>query len=210
VTAASTAALPKVRLLVAGSNVTTTSSTTIDLNGVWVDGSNSNTTYQVQETCFTSQCNVDATYLTDPQCSSAVGTTFMGKTPIFGNPPAVSNDTMFRCTPDSNPIVQNCSQPNIWDTTFNATFTSSTISGEYIGQYWVWNTTSSGAITNCRLSYSFIESFSLTRAPPNSTSSYSYISVTSQNSTGPSKGAGIFRYYRLICESPQVLLFCGT
>jgi hypothetical protein len=90
---------------------------------------------------------------------------------------------MSRCTPASNPIVENCSQPAIWDTTFNATFTNSSITGEFIGQYWTWNTTSSGAITDCQLNYTYAAGFALNRVAPNTTSYYS-ISSSQKNNSG--------------------------
>jgi len=181
---------PKVMLLAADTNSTNSSS--INLSGVWQDAENTNITYNVQETCTSgSSCEVLATYATDPDCSSAVGTTFLTRTPISGNPLFVGNDTMLRCTPADNPIVENCSQNQIWDTTFNATFTNSSITGEYIDQYWTWNTTSNDLITDCRMEYTFANTFTLTRVPSNSTSFPPIVSSTqSQNPGPPNSGSG--------------------
>lgn len=162
----------------------TNSSSVVNLNGVWQDSSNSSITYQVNEECSGGQCDVDATYLTDPVCPSGVGQQFMAKTPVFGNPPTTANDTMWRCGSSDNPIVENCSQPAYWETTFNATFTNSTISGFFIDQYWVWNESSSGAIIDCRINDTFPNTFSLIRATPTTTSYYSQSSHSS--SAGPS------------------------
>ncbi len=181
----------KVMLLAADTNAQNSSS--INLNGIWQDQDDANITYRIQETCTAgSSCQVVATYVTDPECPSAIGTTFLTRTTLSGNPPFVGNDTMLSCTPADNPIVENCSQPAIWDTTFNATFTNNTITGQYIDQYWTWNTTSNGQITDCRIQYTFANTFTLTRAPPNSTSTFSTVlsSSTQKPSPGPPTSGG--------------------
>jgi hypothetical protein len=189
-TRTSPGASSKMMLLAAGTTAANSSSS-INLNGIWEDAENPNITFQVQETCTSSSsCQVLATYVTDPECPSAVGTTFLTRTTISGNPLFVGNDTMLRCTPADNAIVENCSQPAIWDTTFNATFTNSSIAGQYIDQYWTWNTTSDDLITDCRIEYTFANSFTLTRVPTSSTSTYSPVSSsTSQQNSGPT-GSG--------------------
>jgi hypothetical protein len=169
---------------------TTTDISKLNLTGVWQDDSGN--TFSVQEGpgsgAFSGLYLLSATYLTDANCPSIVGAQLF-ETVMYSNGSTTAPFNIDLCTSASNPIVANCGQEALWTTTFNATVTQNSITGQYLSQYWTWDTAANGAISNCKIEYNFSQDFSLT--PVFSTASQSS-STTSQSSSAatPQQNAG--------------------
>jgi len=169
--------------------------------GVWTDGNNN--TFSVQQFVGNNWFSLTATYLTDPACPPALGTPFFisadfndsGVTPFVGE---IHQPTINTCTRATNPIVENCSQPAIWMTTFNATVHVNagtgqiSIMGQYLNQDWTWDTVN-GTITNCSLDGMSPSDFTLTQvlaSPTTNSTSGTPIPSTSTSSQGQGTGNG--------------------
>ena len=128
---------------------------------------------------------VGSSYLTDPNCSPAVGQLFFAT--YLNSTGGITGQDMQLCTRATNAIVENCSQPQLWLAPFNATVSENSITGQYESQYWEWNTTSSGAIipSTCYDASNSPEAFSIIRLS-NSTASSSTNSSTSSSSSSSS------------------------
>jgi len=135
-------------------------------------------------------------YLTDPSCPPAAQTELVNLD-IGGNGTMLNDNPGFThmelCTRASNPIVQDCGQDQIWYVDqFTLTVTQSSISGEYQGQYWTWDTDANGAITNCTIDHNYSQAFSLTpvfSTASQTSSTASSSAATSQQSSGPTNSA---------------------
>jgi hypothetical protein len=185
-----------------GSNSTTATRQPLDLNGTW-QGNNGNT-YTITEGetdpgfCEGGGSNpclsLRAVYLTDPSCPSEVGQTYISAQWNDSNNTIGPGDNpeMYLCTSSTNPIVQNCSQPADWTTTFNASLTQDSIIGLSQGQYWTWNTTSSGDIipSTCHIEYYTSDAFSLDRIAGNSSTTTSTSSTSSSSYVSPPTTSG--------------------
>jgi hypothetical protein len=124
-------------------------------------------------------------YLTDPACPPAVGQElvhlYIGANGTSLNNP--QSDYIELCTRATNPIVQDCGQDQLWYVNnFTLTVTQTSISGQYQGQYWTWDTASDGSITNCSIEYYYYQSFTLTPVF-SSTSLSSNATTTPQQNT---------------------------
>lgn len=170
------------------------STTPLSISGVWQDSSGnvcSDCTFSIKVTLLSSTYgtySLAGSYQADPSCPAATGKEFVDSVFFGGNGSTTAPFYMALCTRPTNPIVQNCSQPSLWDTTFNATLTQNSITGTYLSQYWVWNTTSSGTIipSTCHISYYFAEPFTLvpyssSSAPPSNSSTSPQSSASSTN-----------------------------
>jgi hypothetical protein len=132
-------------------------------------------------------------YLTDSTCPPAAQTELVNLD-IGANGTMLNDNPGFThmelCTRASNPIVQDCGQDQIWYVDqFTLTVTQSSISGDYQGQYWTWDTDANGVISNCRIDHNYTQDFSLTPvfSTANQTSSTASSSAaTSQQNAGPS------------------------
>jgi hypothetical protein len=68
---------------------------------------------------------------------------------------------------DNSTLVKYCGLPDLWVTTFNATAGTNNITGQYLGQYWSWNTTdANGNPTHCFLEYNYSANFTITKIIP--------------------------------------------
>jgi len=167
---------------------------TLNITGTWQDDSGnvcSDCTFSIKASPLSGPnpynlYSFTGSYQADPSCPAATGTEFIDSV-VFGNNGSTTAPFFIGlCTRPTNPIVQNCSQPSLWSTTFNATVSPNTITGAYLSQYWIWNTTSTGAIipSTCHISYTFSQPFTLVRmsspATPPSNSS-----TSQQNSGSP-------------------------
>ncbi|HXW36622.1 MAG TPA: hypothetical protein VEJ36_01785 [Nitrososphaerales archaeon] len=177
----------------------TTSATTppynwsFNLTGSWINNngdiiviSDTTTTFHGQSGDF-----LYGKYLTDTSCPVIIGHYFIQSIDgmaenVVNSTGGITNGSMQRCTPANTPLVENCSLNQIWGTTFNATVSENSITGEYEGQYWVWNTTSNGSIipSTCREDYTFSEDFSLTRYSPVSVSNSTAVTQSSSSAEG--------------------------
>lgn len=177
--------------LIPNSTTTTTQSLPFSMNGIWEDISDntcSDCTYLINlQSTSSNGFLLSAWYQTDPNCPAAVGTEMMNV--LIGSNGSTLNGApgytfMYLCTRASNPIVADCGQPALWSTTYNLTVSQNSISGEYLGQYWTWNTDSNGAISDCSIEYNYSQPFTLT--PVYNTTSLSSSAITfQQQSTGP-------------------------
>jgi hypothetical protein len=179
------------------SNSTTPLMSTLNFTGVWQDSSGnicSDCTFLIQASPISAPNPYDVysltgSYRADPLCPAATGTEFIDSVVFGNNGSTTAPFFMALCTRPTNAIVQNCSQPSLWNTVFNATVSQNTITGAYLSQYWVWNTTSSGTIipSTCHLSYNFSEPFTLVRelSPATSPSNSSTSQQNSGSTTAP-------------------------
>ena len=183
---------PGIKLL--GSNATTTEISTqplpFTLAGIWEDSGGdtcADCTYDV--TFQNSGPNVfflAAFYQTDPSCPAAIGQELFNldinsNGTMLNDAPGYTNMTL--CTRASNPVVADCGQDAIWHTPYNLTVTQNSISGEYQGQYWTWNTDTNGAISDCHIDHYYSQSFTLT--PVFNSTSVSNSATSQQQNTGP-------------------------
>jgi hypothetical protein len=167
---------------------------TLNLTGVWQDSSGnicSSCTFEIQASLLSAPnpyglYSLKGNYQADPSCPAATGTEFIDSVVFGNNGSTTAPFFMGLCTRPTNAIVQNCSQPSLWDTTFNATVSQNSITGDYESQYWVWNTTSSGAIipSTCHINNNFSEPFTLVRESSSATPPSN--SSTSQQNSGSS------------------------
>lgn len=135
---------------------------------------------------------VGSSYVGDSVCPAAVGQVFFAT--YLNSTGGITNQDMQLCTSATNAIVENCSQPQLWSTPFNATVSENSITGQFESQYWEWNTTSSGAIipSTCHDASNSPEDFTLTRLS-NSTTSSSANSTSSSSSQSSSTQFATFQ-----------------
>ncbi len=167
--------------------------------GVWQDGNGN--TFHMEQFIGNGYFELTATYVTDPACPPALSTLYFFDSDFLSNGSSWNHpslpSTINTCTRATNPIVENCSQPAIWSTTFNATVHANaatgqiSILGQYMNQDWTWDV-SNGTITNCRLDGMSPADFTLTPVNPAgpSTNSTSGTPIPSTSSTSQGQGSG--------------------
>ncbi len=164
--------------------------------GVWQDGNGN--TFHVEQFRGNGYFELTATYVTDPACPPALSTPYFFDSDFLSNGSSWNHpsltSTIYTCTRATNPIVENCSQPAIWSTTFNATVHANaatgqiSIMGQYMNQDWTWDV-SNGTITNCRLDGMSPADFTLTPVTPAGSSTSSTAGTPIPSSTA-SQGQG--------------------
>ena len=165
------------------------------VNGTWEDNSDgtcTDCTYSVSITNTGPNVFFLAIfYQTDSTCPAALGTELMNvdvgsNGSMLNDAPGFTNIQL--CTRASNPVVADCGQQALWSAPYNVTVSQTSISGEYQGQYWTWDTDANGDITNCRIDHNYSQPFTLTpvfSAANQTSSTASSSAATSEQNTQP-------------------------